>query len=232
MKRSFRNFFVSARFSVIVVALALLGSACAEESRSPLAPDVRGQADFQAAQETGTIQIIQGGVGQGTVTSDPAGIDCTLGSGDPSGTCEASFLAGTRVKLTAVAAPGSTFDGWAPVTNCRKPNNLLVRAGVTHSCQPVFSLDEPPELLLQTFSKGSGRMVSDPAGIDCTRDADDHTVTGQCGALFPNGSVVTLTATPLLGWTFVGWSADEPDCADGVVTMDSAKACTARFVRA
>lgn len=185
---------------------------------------VRGQA-------TGTVQIVQGGTGQGTVTSDPAGIDCTLGFGDPSGTCSATFEAGTRVRLKAVAADGSKFEGWAPVNSCPKPKNLTVVAGRTHSCQPVFSFTEPPELLLQTFLVGSGTVTSDPAGIACTRDEDAGTSTGPCGNTFPNGSTVTLTAAPAPGWAFQAWSGEDRDCEDGTVTMDQAQRCTATFVR-
>jgi hypothetical protein len=89
-------------------------------------------------EETGTIRINQGGTGQGTVTSDPAGIDCTLGFGDPSGTCIATFPVGTKVKLKAEAADGSKFVGWAPVNSCPKPQNLTVEAGDTPICVPVF----------------------------------------------------------------------------------------------
>ena len=188
-----------------------------------------GQA---AGQELGTVQIVQGGTGQGTITSDPAGIDCTLGFGDPTGTCSATFEAGTRVRLKAEAAPGSKFEGWAPHTSCPKPKNLTVVAGATHTCQPVFSFTEPPEFLLQTFLVGSGTVTSEPAGIECTRDEDAGTLSGQCGNTFPNGSTVTLTATPLAGWTFQGWSGEDRDCNDGVVVMDQAHRCTATFVRA
>ena len=202
----------------LALALALLGLTLA-------AGAARGQ-------ETGAIQILQGGTGQGTITSDPAGIDCTLGFGDPIGTCEATFEAGTRVRLRATAAPGSKFAGWAPVNSCPKPKNLTVVAGATTICQPVFSFTEPPERLLQTFLVGSGTVTSAPAGIDCTQDEDAGTLTGQCGSLFPNGSTVTLTATPAPGWAFQGWSAEKDrDCEDGVVTMDQAHACTATFVR-
>ena len=214
----------------LAVAMALVAVAAFPSGR------VHGQSA-----ETGTIQIVQGGTGEGTITSSPAGIDCTLGGPEgPTGTCEASFPAGTRVKLSADAAPGSKFEGWAPVTSCRKPKNLTVQAGGTISCQPVFSRTEPPAFLLQVFTGepgtgigGSGTITSDPAGIDCTSDADAGTLSGQCGNTFPNGSTVTLTAVPAEGWAFVGWSSGtkDRDCEDGTVTMDAAKQCVATFVR-
>src|SRR2546428_11007941 len=51
---------------------------------------------------------------------------------------------------------------------------------------------------------------------------------GTCRRSYPRGTVVTLTATPPPGARFVGWSGD-PDCADGSVTLDMEKTCTAHF---
>ena len=52
-----------------------------------------------------TLDVQRTGDGSGTVTSEPAGIDC-------GGTCEATLAAGTQVTLRAVAEGGSHFDGW------------------------------------------------------------------------------------------------------------------------
>lgn len=66
---------------------------------------------------------------------------------------------------------------------------------------------------------GSGIVTSDPAGIDCGSD---------CSEVYPFNTVVNLTATPEVGTEFAGWSGDA-DCADGIVTMDANKVCTATF---
>src|SRR3989344_2729540 len=50
---------------------------------------------------------------------------------------------------------------------------------------------------------------------------------GPAGAYF-SGKVVTLTATPASNSIFSGWTGDS-DCADGSVTMNSDKSCTATF---
>ena len=190
------------------------------------AGDARGQEPG-----TGTIQIVQGGTGQGTITSDPAGIDCTLGFGDPTGTCEATFEAGTKVKLKAVAADSSKFIGWAPVNSCPKPKSFQIEAGDLVECQPVFEFTESPTFLLQVPIEGAGAVTSEPAGINCTRLADGTFTDTACAENFTNGITVTLTATAADGWTFQGFSGDE-DCIDGVVVMEDLTRCVVTFVRA
>jgi hypothetical protein len=50
------------------------------------------------------------GNGQGTVTSMPAGLNCSnMGGGSP---CSAWFATGTMVTLTATASSSARFDGW------------------------------------------------------------------------------------------------------------------------
>jgi len=53
-----------------------------------------------------TLSVTPAGTGSGTVTSDPAGINCGA-------TCSYSFANNTVVILTATAATGSTFNGWS-----------------------------------------------------------------------------------------------------------------------
>jgi hypothetical protein len=76
-----------------------------------------------------------------------------------------------------------------------------------------------PSLSVSLAGNGGGTVASAPAGINCGSD---------CTEVYPQGTVVTLTATPGTGSLFAGWSGD-PDCSDGVVTMQAAKTCTATF---
>jgi hypothetical protein len=55
------------------------------------------------------LTVTGAGDGSGTVTSDPAGISCTVTAGVAGGACAASFDEGTDVTLTATAAAGSEF---------------------------------------------------------------------------------------------------------------------------
>jgi hypothetical protein len=201
--------------AVLIAAVALL------------APPVMGVG---AQGTTGTVQIVRGGRGHGTITSEPAGIACTVGTDGMSGACEAMFPSDTRVKLRATAASDSKFEGWASTITCPKPPDVNVSAGTLHSCQPVFSLREATNFLLQATQVGSGRVVSSPSGIDCSFNSDTGMVAGQCGSVYPSGTIVTLTAIPASGWAFASWSGTDSDCNDGKVTMTAAKRCTARFV--
>jgi hypothetical protein len=73
-------------------------------------------------------------------------------------------------------------------------------------------------LTVNKAGSGSGTVISDPAGIFCG---------GDCTEVYDDGTTVTLTAYPGVNSYFVGWSGD---CdANGQVTMDADKTCTATF---
>src|SRR5215217_1449823 len=88
----------------------------------------------------GSIAIVPGGNGSGRITSQPAGIDCTITLGNGSGACTAFFPAGTVVRLDARAANGSRFQGWRGLPGCGDPSKITVARGTTINCQPGFSL--------------------------------------------------------------------------------------------
>jgi hypothetical protein len=52
-----------------------------------------------------TLTVTTQGAGTGKVTSSPAGITCPT-------TCAATYVALTKVTLTAIASSGSQFSGW------------------------------------------------------------------------------------------------------------------------
>jgi hypothetical protein len=52
-----------------------------------------------------TLAVAKTGIGKGTVTSSPSGINCGTG-------CSSDFVIGTKVTLTAAPALGSIFTGW------------------------------------------------------------------------------------------------------------------------
>ena len=62
-------------------------------------------ASFTAGSQSPTLTVSLAGTGAGTVTSNPAGINCGT-------TCSVTFNSGTSVTLTAAPVTSSTFAGW------------------------------------------------------------------------------------------------------------------------
>src|SRR5918995_2000472 len=78
----------------------------------------------------GSIAIVPGGNGDGRVTSQPAGIDCTLTGGNGVCSCDAFFPVGTIVRLDARPAPDSSFLGWRQsLPGCGDASKIAVAPG-------------------------------------------------------------------------------------------------------
>ena len=88
----------------------------------------------------GSISIVPGGNGSGVITSQPAGINCTITNGNGSGTCSSFFLTGTVVRLDARPAANSSFQGWRGLPGCADPSKITVARGTNINCQPGFAL--------------------------------------------------------------------------------------------
>ena len=151
--------------------------------------------------------------GNGSISSDPAGIDCGT-------TCSASFADGTSVTLTATPTSGNRFSGWGGA--CNGSGKCVLTMDAAKNVTATFVDNQAPTDYSLTVSKsGNGTVVSTPAGIDC------GTV---CNASYTNGASVTLSATPAEGNRFSGWSGACTGTGQCVVTMDAAKSVTATFV--
>lgn len=128
--------------------------------------------------------------GPGTVTSDPAGIDCGPG---PTGTCSASFAKGSSVTLTATPDADQEFDGWSG--DCTGIGDCILSMDVARSVTAVFGTTatltvDPPD---------HGVVGSDVGGIDCP---------AVCSRDYAVGTAVTLTSISDPGWTFGAWGGD------------------------
>ncbi|MCF8055167.1 MAG: hypothetical protein K9K37_00830 [Desulfocapsa sp.] len=100
--------------------------------------------------------------------------------------------------------------------------NFFTTGAVTADCSvtssfaiDTFSLD------VKKTGSGAGKITSDVEGIDCE---------GECSEIYDYGTEVILTAVPVDGSTFKGWSGDctgsDPVCT---VTVDQEKSVTAEF---
>jgi hypothetical protein len=68
--------------------------------------------------------------------------------------------------------------------------------------------------------KGSGKVMSSPAGISCG---------STCSHAYPSGATVTLTATPAKGSTFKGWAGACKGTKPCRLGMKQARSVTATF---
>lgn len=156
------------------------------------------------------LTVAKAGAGSGTVGSSPAGIDCGA-------TCIATFASGTIVTLTPAPAAGSTFSGWSGA--CTGTGVCAVLMSQSRRVTAGFTLSYT--LGLSKAGAGSGAVNSSPTGIDCG---------ATCSASYLSGTSVTLTAVPVAGSTFSGWSGGVcTGTGPCTVTMSQARAETASF---
>jgi len=158
-----------------------------------------------------TLTVSRTGGGTGTVTSNPAGINC-------GGDCTEEYLDGTLVTLTATATGGSIFTGWSGVS-CPGTGTCQVTLTANTTVTATFELART--LTVARAGLGTGTVTSNPAGISCGAD---------CTEDYINNTVVTLTAGAAVGSIFTGWSdVGCPGTGTCVVTMNAAKTVTATF---
>ena len=163
---------------------------------------------------TYSLEVNKAGTGAGTITSDPAGIDC-------GGTCQTDLRRGITVTLTAVPEDQSNFVEWTgggcsgsqPTCTFDLNGNTTVGAtfdGITYP------------LNVNVLGAGGGTVALDPSGVVCA-DA--------CTVQFPPAAAVTLTATPNADSAFDGWAeacaaSTGPTCT---VTVNQATTASAMF---
>jgi uncharacterized repeat protein (TIGR01451 family) len=117
------------------------------------------------------------GSGGGTVTSTPAGINCTAAS------CVGNFAPGTTVNLKASAATGSSFANWSGACTGTNPNTCAVIMSAAESLTATFG--PPPDFMLNLASLSVGV----PSG---SQAPDTITLNPQNGAL---NSMVSFTCS-------------------------------------
>jgi len=164
---------------------------------------------------TPVLTVVLGGSGNGSVTSNPSGINCGQ-------TCSASFDPNTLVTLTATVAANSSFAGWSG-GGCSGTNpTCIVTLSASEKITATFTATQgAPVLSVTRVGTGTGTVTSSPSGINCGT---------TCKASFPLGTNVTLTATASANSTFAGWTgancSTSPTC---VVTLNASENVIATF---
>ncbi len=175
-------------------------------------------AEFEALpQQTLTVGV--SGSGEGKVTSEPSGIECSLGS---TGTCTEHFNRGSTVTLTETPAPHSRFTGWGLPCDESTATTCTVQMSADETASAGFAAI--PSQTLTVALSGEGTVTSSPAGIACP---------GSCEAPFDSegpASTVLLTAAPA-PHDEVAWSGceAEPSPSQCEVSMSEARSVKAGF---
>ncbi|CAG0988016.1 hypothetical protein PLCT2_02302 [Planctomycetaceae bacterium] len=125
---------------------------------------------------------------------------------------QATYLHGSVVTLTAAPQPGWYFGQWLGAAN-----GTLTQTTVLMDANQIVTatfFNTPSTYYTLTLSMiGSGAI---------TPTVGAHS--------YLSGTGVVLSASPEAGWQFAGWSGNT-DCADGSVTLNASKSCTATFAR-
>jgi hypothetical protein len=132
-----------------------------------------------------SVNVTRTGSGSGKVESIPAGIDCGTN-------CSASFQSGAMVVLTAAPDAMSVFSGWSG--DCTGSGVCVVPVNGAHAVTAAF---DPLDFSLTVATFGAGSVASADGAINCG---------SMCLGSYPVGAMVTLTATPVTGNVFNGWS--------------------------
>ena len=208
--------------------------ACSAETALPLERHMLGQRRSggtplngdprtAAACDAGAIEAPAGallsvnlaGTGMGTVSSDPAGIDCGVD-------CEAAYPLGSQITLSAGSAPGSVFVGWSGA--CSGSASCVVNLNQSQTVGAQFDLlPQSHSVSVSLSGDGGGQVSSTPGGIMCQP---------SCSGDFMEGTVLTLLASPNGDSRFQGWGGDcafagnNPSCQ---LTVSSDRTLSAAF---
>ncbi|MDM8566484.1 Calx-beta domain-containing protein [Candidatus Halobeggiatoa sp. HSG11] len=177
------------------------------DNDSPPPTDTGGPTSTPLPDEM-TVFTKFGGLGSGTVTSSPSGINCKTADEE----CSAKFDTTTKVKLSVKADSGSEFDRWSG-KDCDTEMFLVS----SRTCTAYFKLT--PRNLTVEYPE-NGVITSSPTGIDCGDTSQ------ECSYEFEGGKNISLTATPNTDYMVDSWSQN---CPDGKVQLLENTKCSATF---
>ena len=163
--------------------------------------------------------------GSGNVESADKRISC-------GNKCVAPYDAGTAVTLTAKAASGSVFSGWTGACSGLTLTCVVTAAGHVDVGATFAAATTGggggggganTSVLSVKTAGGKGLITSAPGGINCGK---------TCTASLAAGTIVTVTAAPEPGFTFVGWSgACTGNAATCTLTVSGSATVQANFTK-
>ncbi len=177
-----------------------------------VAPNITvGTTTYSAATKTGTvptnggsatINIVYAAVapqqfslsvtnpGGGTITSTPAGINCST-------TCTTSFAAGTSVTLTATPTPGTfyVFNLWQGECDGAGPSCTIIMNGNKNTSVDFIENIPPTSFTLNVGGLPAGTnanvVITNPSGSNSL-----EVITAGSGKTYPDPSIGSYTFTP------------------------------------
>jgi hypothetical protein len=131
----------------------------------------------------------------------------------------------SNASVALVAASGVN----AIITGVSAGSADIVASAGSKTATAVVTVVRAVALTIVPAGDGNGRVASSPTSILCTTTGGP--TTGTCADVFPEGTVVTLTALPFEGHRFVGWSGTGACIGQGpcAVTLDQSRTITATF---
>jgi len=161
--------------------------------------------------QTFPLTVTKTGSGNGTLTSQPTGINCNAD-------CTENYEFGQLVTLTATSATGSVFAGWSG-GGCGGTGTCTVTVDADVTVTATFDL----QIFTLTVTKagsGNGTVTSNPIEISCG---------SACTEDYASGTSVTLTANPSDGSSFKAWSGACSGTGTCTVTMSAVRSVSATF---
>ena len=110
------------------------------------------------------LTVTGAGNGNGSVSSNPAGISCNVQGGLAAGACSANYSTGLTISLQEIASPGSTFAGWG---------GACANAGTSQYCNLLLSAASTA-----TANFNGPQQVATPNVVGLTQTAAGTAITG------------------------------------------------------
>jgi uncharacterized repeat protein (TIGR02543 family) len=142
--------------------------------------------------------------GEGTITSNPAGIEC--GS-----ECKAEFNEGSSVELTASPASGYAFNSWA---GCTEHVGLTCKVTMSKALTVKASFIATPSLTIEKAGSGQGKASA--TGISCDENCSEAT------SAIKTGTSVTVKVASAKGSeaaSFEGGTGSASGCSGASCTF-------------
>lgn len=194
-------------------------AACGTASMCKITLDADTTVEVDFAEIKHTLKINKAGAGEGTVTSEPAGIEC----GEACATQSVEFKGEEVILLKATPAPHSQFTGWSG-GGCSGTAPCLIELNADTEVTATFA---KATHTVEAAVSGAGSVSADSGTIAaCTGSG------GVCSGTYDEGAEVVLTATPSAHNQFNGWTGcTSVEGAVCKLTVPSANAkVTASFV--